>query len=274
MCAHFRSPADRTSTFVPPLSVAIPTQDEEANIARALESVSWAAEVVVLDSGSTDRTIEIARQLGARVVQEPWRGFGIQRQRSIELCSNPWVLALDADEAISPTLRDSILREFQDGAPRHAGYLLDRHTSYLGTWFGSRGWNRDRILRLARKDRLRFDDRIMHDRLDVEGTIGRLRGPVLHWSYRDVGHHMEKMALYSDLKARQLFDAGRRCGLPTAIGRGSWRFISGYLLNGGFLYGWPGLVWDLLGAHGTLLAYLKLADLSDQEGREASPEHG
>jgi len=269
MGAGFRTPDDRGSTFEPPLSVAIPTQDEESNIARVLESVSWAAEIVVLDSGSTDRTLEIARQMGARVFQEPWRGFGKQRQRSIELCSSPWVLALDADEAVSPKLRDAILREFQNGSPPHAGYLLDRHTRYLGAWFGSRGWHRDRILRLARKDRLRFDDRIMHDRLDVDGSTGHLSGPVLHWSYRDVGHHMEKMARYSDLKARQLFEAGRRCGQPTAVGRGIWRFIGGYLLKGGFLYGWPGLVWDLLGAHGTLLAYLKLAELTDAEGAEA-----
>ena len=261
------------SILGPPISVAIPTQNEEANIARVLRSVSWASEVVVLDSGSTDRTLDIARRMGARVVQEAWRGFGEQRRRSIELCTRPWVLALDADEAISPELRESILGEFGHGEPGHAGYDLERHTRYLGTSFGARGWHRDRVLRLARRDRLLFDDRIMHDRLRVEGTTGRLAGPVLHWSYRDVGHHMEKMARYSDLKAEQLFAAGRRGGLPTAVARGGWRFFNGYLLKGGFLYGWPGLVWDLLGAHGTLLAYLKLAELTRGEGerRESNP---
>ena len=256
------------SGIEPPISVAIPTQNEEANIARVLRSVSWASEIVVLDSGSTDRTLELARRMGARVVQEAWRGFGEQRRRSIELCTHPWVLALDADEAISPELRKSILGEFGHGEPRHAGYYLERHTRYLDASFGARGWHRDRVLRLARRDRLLFDDRIMHDRLWVEGTTGRLTGPVYHFSYRDVGHHMEKMARYSDLKAKQMFDAGRRGGLPTAVARGGWRFVNGYLLKGGFLYGWPGLVWDLLGAHGTLLAYLKLWEMTEEERKE------
>jgi glycosyltransferase involved in cell wall biosynthesis len=252
----------------PRLSVAILTQDEERNIARVLDSVSWADEIVVLDSGSADDTVAIAREMGAKVVHEPFRGFGLQRRRSVENCTGIWVLALDADEAVTPELRDSILEAVSAGDSPHAGFECERHTCYLGAWFGSRGWHRDRIVRLVRRDRVIFDDRIIWERLSVDGSTGRLSGPLLHWTYRDVSHHMEKMAHYSRLKALQLFEAGRRGGPSTAVLHGAGRFMSGYLLKGGFLYGWPGLVYDLLGAHGTLLSYLKLWEMTEEERRE------
>ena len=126
----------------PRLSVAILTQDEERNIARVLDSVSWADEIVVLDSGSSDDTVAIARDMGAVVVHEPFRGFGLQRRRSIENCAGEWVLALDADEAVTPELRDSILEVVSAEDSLHSGYECERHTWYLGAWFGSRGWHR------------------------------------------------------------------------------------------------------------------------------------
>jgi (heptosyl)LPS beta-1,4-glucosyltransferase len=206
--------------------------------------------------------------MGARVVHEPFRGYGTQRRLSIEACTGEWVLALDADEAVTPELRESIVATLATAETPHAGFELERHTHYLGTWFGSRGWRRDRIVRLVRKDRVVFDERIIWERLAVDGSTARLSGPLLHWTYRDVSHHMEKMALYSSMKAAQMFDSGRRCGFPGAVLHSAGRFVSGYLLGGGFLYGWPGLVFDLLGAHGTLLAYLKLSEMSKNESGE------
>ncbi|MCL7926944.1 MAG: glycosyltransferase family 2 protein [marine benthic group bacterium] len=255
----------------PRLSVAIMTCNEEANISRALSSVAWADEVVVLDSGSEDRTCEIARAAGARVRQEPWRGFGGQRARSLELCSGIWVLALDADEAVSPKLAESIRAVIQSGSTTETGFEVVRHSFHLGTWFGGRGWHRDRVLRLVRRDRVVPVERIVHERLEVSGSVGRLEGTLLHWPYRDLAHHMEKMAAYSDLKARQMHASGRRANQATAVARSAWRFVTGYLLQGGFLYGWSGLAADLLGAHGTLLAYLKLAELGDEGERRESP---
>jgi glycosyltransferase involved in cell wall biosynthesis len=247
------------------------TRDEETNIARALESVSWADEVVVLDSGSQDGTREIARRAGALVHEEPWRGFGAQRARSLELCSGVWVLALDADEAVSPRLAESIRAVVESDQVKESGFELERHSFHLGTWFGSRGWHRDRVLRLVRRDRAVPVTKQVHERLEVLGSVGRLDGALLHWPYRDLAHHMEKMATYSDLKAQQLHEAGMRAGPVTAVLRSTWRLLSGYLLQGGFLYGWPGLASDLIGAHGTLLAYLKLAEYEDvTERRESS----
>ena len=255
----------------PRLSVAIMTFNEEPNISRALESVSWADEIVVLDSGSEDRTCEIARAAGARVWHEPWRGFGAQRARSLELCSGVWVLALDADEAVSPKLAESIRSVVQSRSGEQSGFEVVRHSYHLGRWFGTRGWHRDRVLRLVLRDRVVLREKAVHERLEVSGPVGRLEGALLHWPYRDVAHHMEKMAAYSELKARQLHEAGRRATSGSAVLRSAWRFVSGYFLQGGFLYGWPGLAADLLGAHGTLLAYLKLAEFGREgERRESS----
>lgn len=254
-----------TETSPPRLSVAIMTLNEESNISRALSSVSWADEVVVLDSGSDDRTREIARAAGASVWQEEWRGFGAQRARSLELCSGVWVLALDADEAVSPRLAASIRAVVQSGSTERSGFELERHSFHLGRWFGARGWHRDRVLRLVRRDQVEPVEKAVHERLDVAGSVGRLEGPLLHWPYRDLAHHMEKMAAYSDLKARQLHASGRTASPASAVARSLWRFVSGYVFEGGFLYGWPGLAADLLGAHGTLLAYLKLAEYAEED---------
>ncbi|MEJ2483140.1 MAG: glycosyltransferase family 2 protein [Gemmatimonadota bacterium] len=203
------------------------TRDEEARIERALDSVAWADEVIVLDSGSEDRTCEIARASGAVVRQEPWRGFGAQRARSIELCRGVWVLALDADEAVSPRLAESIRTVVQSDATREHGFEFDRHSYYLGTWFGRRGWKRDRVLRLVRRDQVVPVTNRIHERLEVPGPVGRLKGPLYHWPYRDLAHHMEKMAAYSELKARQLQESGRRAGRASAVSRSVWRFLSG-----------------------------------------------
>ena len=244
----------------PLLSVAIITLNEAENLPRVLASVEWADEIVVVDSGSTDATQDIARSHGALVETAPWEGDGPQKARALALCRGRWVLLLDADEEVTPELGEEIRRTLT-GEPDCVGYQVEAHTRHLGTWFGGRGWHRERLLRLARRDRARLTEAVVHGRLEVEGRVGRLRGRLLHYTYRDVSHHMAKMAIYSELKARQMYEQGRRSTTAGAVGHSIWRFLSGYFFQGGFLYGWPGLAADLLGAHGTLLAYLKLAEL-------------
>lgn len=253
----------------PLLSVAIVTLNEADNLPRVLASVAWADEIVVVDSGSTDATRNIARSHGAVVETAPWPGDGPQKARALGTCRGRWVLLLDADEEVTPELAAEIRRTLR-GEPGFVGYEIEMRTWHLGTWFGTRGWHRERHLRLARRDRARMTEAVVHGRLEVDGRVGRLRGRLLHYTYRDVSHHMAKMATYTDLKARQMYERGRRSTAAGAVGHGLWRFLSGYLFQGGFLYGWPGLAADLLGAHGTLLSYLKLAELVAE--RRAVPE--
>jgi len=242
------------------------TRDEEANLARTLESVRWADEIVVVDSGSTDRTLEIARSYGARVVEAEWPGYGPQKRRAIQLARGEWVLAIDADEVVSDELGAEI-RGLLAGDPAAAGYEVVMHTWFLGHWLGRRGWHRDRHLRLVRRDAARVSGATVHERLTVAGRAGRLRHPIRHYSYRDVEHYMDKQRRYARLKAERRFGAGRRATLPGAVVRGAWRFFAGYVLQGGWLDGGAGLAHEALSAHGAFLAHLRLWELS-REGLE------
>lgn len=253
------------------LSVAMIARDEEGSIGRSLDSVAWADEVVVLDSGSRDRTPGIARGRGARVVETgDWPGYGAQKQRALERVEGPWVLFLDADEVVSPELADEIRELLREG-PRAAGYELEFHTCYLGHWFGRRGWYRERHLRLARKDAVEVSGDPVHEGMRVEGEVGRLEGPVLHYTYRDAAHHLEKLQRYSGVKAREMAEAGRETGLAGAVGHAAGHFLSDYLMRGRFLEGWPGLVHAALGAYSKLMTYLKLWE---RTGRDGTAEEG
>lgn len=255
----------------PRLSVVIGAQDEEDRLPRCLASVSWADEIVVVDAGSRDRTVEVARTGGARVEElDGWPGDGPQKQRALDLARGEWVLVLDADEVVSGPLAGEI-RELLAEGPEAAGYELLFHTRFLGRWLGRRGWYRERHLRLVRKDRARVTPDRVHARLEVDGPVDRLRHPVLHYTNRDVAHHQRKARLYSSMKASRLHREGRRTSLAGAAGHAMASFVSGYLVRGRFLDGWAGLIHEALGAHATLLAYLKLWELGREEGRAGGP---
>lgn len=257
----------------PGVSVAMIVRDEEDRIERALRSVAWADEVVVVDGGSRDATAAVAADLGARVLETgEWPGFPEQRRRSVEACAGPWILVLDADEEVPPALAREIQETLSAAAGPSAGYEILRHTQYLGHWFGRRGWFRERHLRLARKEALRVTERRVHEGLEVDGPVARLRNPILHYSYRSVSHHQRKMAEYARLKARDLYDRGQRATLATAAAHSLGRLFTGYLLQGRFLDGWAGLVHELLASEASLLAYLELWELG--RGGGAGPDAG
>lgn len=262
------------------VSVAMIATDEADRIGRALASVGWADEIVLVDGGSSDRTPDIAREAGARVLgtEPPWPGYAAQRRRAIEAAAGPWILVLDADEEVTPELareiRETVGRRAgsgdatgsgASGAP--AGYEILFHTRYLDHWFGRRGWYRERHLRLARKDALRVTDRRVHEGLRVDGPVGRLRAPIRHYSYRSVAHHQAKMAEYARLKARDLHERGHGASPASACGHALGRLFGGYLLQGRFLDGWAGLAHELLAAEASLLAYLELWELGRRPGR-------
>lgn len=248
----------------PSLTVTMIARDEEGRIGRALDSVAWADELLVLDSGSRDATGAVARERGARVVETGWPGYGPQKQRALEAASGDWVLSLDADEVVSEELAAEIRRTLA-GRPRVDGFEIPRRTRYLGRWLDRWGWHRERVLRLVRREKARFTPDAVHEALRVEGRIGRMEGALLHHSYRDVLHHVEKIREYADLKAGEKHRRGETVTLPGAVGHGAAAFLSGYLLRGRFLDGWRGLVFELMSGWAALLAYVRLWELGRAE---------
>lgn len=254
-----------------PVSVAVVARDEEDRLPRALRSVGWAAEtVVVVDRRTRDRTAEVAREHGARVVVRDWPGYADQKRRALELCRRPWALLLDADEVVSPALAREIVGRLagEGAADTPAGWEIPFHTRYLGRWLGRRGWYRERHLRLVRRERASVTGGPVHEGLEVDGPVGRLSAPILHRSYRDMAHHAEKIALYARLKARGLREEGRRATLFGAVARAAGGFLKGYVGKGRVLDGLPGLVWELMGAYYDLLTYAHLRELGADRGGE------
>lgn len=239
------------------LSVIIITKDEEANIAACLESVAFADEIVVVDSGSRDRTQAIARAAGALVTVTPdWPGFGPQKQRALDLATQEWVLSLDADERISEALRAEILRATT--SRDIAGFRINRLSFFLGRPMRHGGWYPDRVLRLARRERARFTPDIVHERLLADGPVGDLSEPMLHHSYGDVDDVLRKMRTYALAAAERRRSAGVAGGLGIAIARSAFAFFRGYVLRGGFLDGGHGFAAASYRAHETFWRYLSL----------------
>jgi glycosyltransferase involved in cell wall biosynthesis len=251
----------------PQLSVIVITRDEEAQIERALRSVRWAEEIVVVDSGSTDRTVEIARAHADRVVHRDWEGFGRQKQRALDLATGRWVLSIDADEEVTDELKRSI-ESAVGGTGPEVGYRIQRHTRFFGAWFGARGWRREWRLRLFRRDVARFSDSEIHERVLLDGPVGRLDGALLHYHFRDLAHQVAKLNQYSTTGARQRFGRGKRCGPAQPVLRGASYFAKQYLAHGGFLYGRAGFLDAWMGAMYGFLTYAKLWELTREERAE------
>jgi glycosyltransferase involved in cell wall biosynthesis len=251
-----------------PLSVIIITRNEEANIGECLASVSFARERVVVDSGSTDATVALARQAGARVeVMPDWPGFGMQKNRALDLATEPWVLSLDADERVTPQLREEILRVLAADAPRQA-WSVPRRSSFCGTYMGHSGWYPDRVVRLFRRGSARFSDDVVHERVVTGDPIGQLQGDILHTTYPDLETMLEKLNRYSTASASLMFGKGERSTFGGAFVRGAWAFFRTYILRSGWRDGRMGLVLAVSIAEGTFYKYLKLWLLGRDPGRQ------
>ena len=183
------------------LSVVIVTRNEEANIARTLASVCWAGERIVVDSGSTDRTIELARQHGAMIFQEAWKGYAAQKNSAIAKASGAWVLSIDADEEVSPALAENIQRVLAGSNPSTSGYFIARRNFFLGRWIRRGGFYPDRKLRLFRRGKGEFVQRPVHETLRVDGETAILSGDLLHNAYPTLTAYIETMNRYSSLGA-------------------------------------------------------------------------
>ncbi|HWH82734.1 MAG TPA: glycosyltransferase family 2 protein [Burkholderiaceae bacterium] len=265
----------------PALSVIVITRNEAANIAGCLASVAFADELIVLDHASTDATAEIARRAGATVVNtDDWPGFGTQKNRALAQAHGRWVLSLDADERVTPALAESIRAVVAADASGHdsaavagpadgmlAGYECARLSNFCGQWMRHGDWYPDRVLRLFRREAGRFSDDRVHERLMLEGGVGRLSGELLHDSMPTLESALDKMNRYSSGRAGDQQRAGRRGGLAAALSHGLWAFLRCYVLRRGLLDGRLGLVLALYVAEGTYYRYLKLGLLAHPPAR-------
>lgn len=241
-----------------PLTLAIITKDEVDRLPEAIRSVPFAAEVLVLDSGSTDGTPDLARSMGARVVETDWPGHVLQKQRAIQAAEQPWVLSLDADERLSPELAAAIQAALSAG-PEVAGFALRRHNVWEGApirfgRFGPR-WH----LRLVRKERARVVGEDPHDRVEVDGPVAKLGGALMHHPYRDLGEHLRTLDAYSARFVQRSLEQGRRARPWDWALRPPLHFVDSYLLRGGFLDGARGLCLAALGATHVALKWGRLA---------------
>jgi glycosyltransferase involved in cell wall biosynthesis len=243
---------------MPKVSTVVITQNEEENLDRCLSSVApFSDEIVVVDSGSTDRTCEIARRYTKRVIHQDWLGYGRQKQFALEQAGNEWVFSIDADEEVLPELRAEIeALDFEK-----PGYFLPRRVWYLNRWILHGGWYPGYVLRLFRKDMAHFSDEILHERVELDGSAGHLRNPLAHYSYRDIGDHVAKINQFTSLAARQMQDRGRRAGATQLVLSPLFEFFRMYVLKRGFLDGSPGLVIAALHAHYVFLKYAKLWEM-------------
>lgn len=250
------------------VSVIIITKNEAGHIGRCLASVAWADEIIVLDSGSSDATVDICRQYTPHVFSTDWPGFGPQKQRALSRASHDWVLSIDADETVTAALKAEILAAMHRGDAQ--GFEIPRLSSYCGRQIRHSGWWPDRVLRLFRRQAGSFSSDVVHERVMVSGPVARLQQPLLHEAFVDPEEVLRKIDAYSTLGAEKMSAAGQRAGLGTALLKGFWTFIKTYLLKAGFLDGPEGLMLAISNAEGSYYKYLKLRSLQ----RQGSDDHG
>lgn len=238
-----------------PVSVVIVTKNEEINIEDALKSVADAQEIIVVDSFSSDNTVEICRKYTDRVFQHEWEGFAKQKQRAVDYAEGPWVLILDADERVTPELKAEML----DAVSRKdcSGFYMPRENYFIGKWIRHSGWWPDNTLRLFLKDRGRLEPREVHEKVVVDGTTGYLKNPLKHFTYRSISDFTERMEVYSTLAAREISKNAGCAGLFSLTVKPLSTFIKMYLLRLGVLDGTRGLMLAVLYSYYTFLKYAK-----------------
>ena len=252
-------PCDNISP-VPRVTVTIITLNEAAHIADAIDSAAWADEVIVVDSGSVDDTLAIARARGARVENRSWTGYVDQKNFAASLASNDWILSLDADERIPPALASEI-RSLLAAEPPHGGYRVPRVTHHLGQWIRTTDFYPDYQTRLYDRRRAKWQGRYVHESVKVDGPSGQLTKELEHYSYRNLGDHLDRINAYSTLAARQMYESGRRANALHLLFHPPAAFLRNYILRRGFLDGTVGLTLSIVNAYSVFLKFAKLWEL-------------
>jgi glycosyltransferase involved in cell wall biosynthesis len=246
------------------ISLIVIARNEEANIGRCLASAApVVSRMIVVDAHSDDRTVEVARTYTPDVFVRDWAGYAAQKQWALEQCDTEWVLWMDADEEMSSALRDEI-RALDFAAD---GYAVPRRVYYLGQWIRHCGWYPDHVTRLFRRERGRFADMLVHEHVELEGRVERLRGDLYHYTYRDIAHHLAKMNEFTTLAAQQMHRQGRRVSAAGMLAHTIGAFVSMYLVKSGYRDRAAGLVVSVLGSYYVFLKYAKLLEMQRAESQ-------
>ena len=251
-----------------PISACVTTFNEEHNIHRCLQSLVWCDEIVVVDSFSTDRTVELCRTYTDKVEQHAWLGYIGQKNLIRKMASHEWLLFVDADEEVSDALREQIIAEFNKGPGEICGYEFPRMVNYMGRWIRHGEWYPDVKLRLFRKDRGRSGGQEPHDQVFVNGPVKRLRGHLYHFTYDDLYDHVETMNRFSTITAREKYREGQRFRWADFVFRPPLRFLKAFFIKRGFMDGTRGFLIALISSVGVYVKYAKLWEL------EISEKHG
>jgi glycosyltransferase involved in cell wall biosynthesis len=238
------------------ISAAIITHNEERNIARAIESLRCCDEILVLDSGSNDRTVEVASKLGARVVEASWHGYAAQKNIAAELASNDWILSLDADESISEALEAEIW-QLKKAGPQCHGYTMPRLTQYLGRWILHSGWYPDRKVRLFDRRKAKWVGRFVHESVKVEGHVGHLESNILHFTCSSLSEHLKSMDGYTTLAAQECIAEKKKISPAYLLLDPPWTFFRSYVVKRGYLDGMEGLTIAYMAAFYNFVKYIK-----------------
>jgi glycosyltransferase involved in cell wall biosynthesis len=253
---------------MPTLSVILITRNEEANLDDCLASLEGIAQqIVVVDTNSSDRTLEIAKNHGATIAQPPdWPGFGPQKNRALDLATGEWVLSLDADERLTPALKSEILMAIHHSAHVDC-FAIPRLSWYCGRFIRHSGWSPDYVDRLFKRGTACFSDDLVHERLVPNGQVAKLENPMLHYSFMNYSQVLQKIDRYSTASAKQAFARGKTSSPLKAVLHGAWAFFRTYVLRAGFLDGPQGFALAVSNGQGTYYRYIKLWHLNQEAGQ-------
>ena len=244
------------------ISVTVITKNEEKNISDCLKSVDWADEIIIVDSESTDKTVEIAKQFTDKVFNRKWEGYVSQKRYALSLASNEWVLSLDADERVTPELKDEIINLSPN---EYSGFKIRRKNFLMNKEITSCGWEKDFQLRLFKKAKTNLNERLVHEKFVVEGKVGTLKSPIMHFTFSSFDEYLAKINSYTSLKAQELFQKKKKVGSWTIFSHTVAAFFAFFILRKGFKDGIYGLIISLLHSYSTMMNYIKLWELQNKK---------
>ncbi|MFC2172147.1 glycosyltransferase family 2 protein [Acidobacteriota bacterium] len=247
------------------LSAVVITCNEEKNIDRCLGSLGFASEIVVVDSGSEDRTPDLASKYTDRVFRRDWEGYAAQKNFGIDQARGPWILWLDADEEITPELASEI-SDILSGNPEHAGYTMPRTCRFMGRWIRHGNWYPDRTIRLFLKEKGRFGERMVHESVQIEGSVSNLNNHILHYSFPDLEEYFTKFNRYTTLDAEERFKEGKGASILSLLTAPAGVFLKSYIAKRGFLDGLSGLTVAVLSGFYVFVKKLKLLERTWHQG--------
>lgn len=243
------------------ISAVIITHNEEKRLEPALKSLkAVASEIIVVDAYSSDETLKIAKKYTGKVYQREWTNFADQKNFANSKAALPWILSLDADERLSPELRHEIMA-LKEGEPQCSGFSMPRQVFYLGKWIRHSGWHPDRKIRLFRKDKARWEGEYVHEKLEIEGEVGKLKSPIHHFTYRNIQDHLGRINTFSDLGAKKLYAEKKKCRWYHLVFFPFFRFMKSFFLKGGFMDGFAGFVIAVLNGYAIFSRYAKLKEI-------------